>query len=115
MLLHKQQNELRLDINTKHSKTTIASKTSKQTTSSFFMHKLHSLSLPLYRDAPTNTTPLKQRPLELRSAAAAVQGVGVEDGEQDEDDGCDEGDESGGADVAAEFGIDTANLVPPGV
>jgi len=49
------------------------------------------------------------------SAAAAVEGVGVEGGEEDEDDGGDEGEDDGAADVAAELAVGVADLVPPGV
>ena len=49
------------------------------------------------------------------STASAVQGVGVEDGEDDEQDGGDEAEGGGGADVAAELVVDVADLVPPRV
>ena len=49
------------------------------------------------------------------STASAVQGVGVEDGEEDEQDGGDEAEGGGGADVAAELVVDVADLVPPRV
>jgi len=49
------------------------------------------------------------------SAAAAVEGVGVEGGEEDEYDGGDEGEDDGAADMAAELAVGVADLVPPGV
>lgn len=41
--------------------------------------------------------------------------MGVEDGEQDEDDGGDEAQEDGAADVTAEVAVDVADLAPVGV
>ena len=41
--------------------------------------------------------------------------MGVEDGEQDEDDGGDEAQEGGAANVTAEVAVEVADLVPVGV
>lgn len=41
--------------------------------------------------------------------------MGVEDGKQDEDDGGDEAQENGAADVTTELAVNVADLVPVGV